>query len=282
MKKLPKNFKGKIVECNDFNFAGDENVGIGYILSKQNEILKEFSGLYPRLWAIRDGNLFHHGVTAVSNNFTYWSTVKPHKVYLIDENFEFVNNVAYDCFGRWHGQYLPAWINDRLGFIDRTGRFVIEPFFVEIKEGHPDPYESDLFVILIKNDGMWGCIDENLREIVPFKYVELKNYGYDNWVNKEEIFVVQNTDGEYGVYYITYTHSSKEWLGAFTGCIFSEVKADSFYENEFKASRNGKEAYYYCSEEVGICEEDSSSGKLIPLFPVVEWFSESNTYMMRR
>ena len=98
--------------------------------------------------------------------------------------------MIYDFTGNFYNGYARVNLNNKWGFIDRKGDFMILPKFQSIgnfSEG----------LAAVKHNNLWGYLDKNGRVVIDFKFdiaYQFKNGQAKTMVNGSIIFIDKNGD----------------------------------------------------------------------------------------
>lgn len=71
----------------------------------------------------------------------------------VDKTGKFIINPQFDEVGDFSGGLAPVRMNDSWGYIDKTGKYVVNPSYASAKEFHGN-------LALITNDNLWSYIDQ--------------------------------------------------------------------------------------------------------------------------
>ena len=97
---------------------------------------------------------------------------------IINQNGEEIVSPQYDAIGyRFHQNITPVYLNNKIGFIDKTGEEVIPLIFNGLSI-----MDEGLFGVRLEDK--WGLINRDGKEIAPFIYDYLANDDWDVFVNE--------------------------------------------------------------------------------------------------
>ncbi len=102
--------------------------------------------------------------------YTYDEEYSDSKNGYYDTNFKIAIPAQFEDVRPFHGGLAPACQNGLWGFIDKTGKFVIQPQFEDFWV-HELGFAYQVFVdgyASVCKDGKWGLIDKTGKVVVPF------------------------------------------------------------------------------------------------------------------
>lgn len=102
----------------------------------------------------------------------------------IDRTGREVIECKYDYVGDFKEGLAPVRKGEKIGYIDRTGKEIIECKY-DSKENLDMFYFKDGFAPVRKGN-LWGCIDKTGREVIEFKYSKYSNNGSETIFDKLE------------------------------------------------------------------------------------------------
>lgn len=179
------------ISCNNSGKRGEKTSPLDSIYQEIDNLAEEINAIM-----LDTTEKFHEGLKSIEVDG---------KKGFIDTQGNIVIQPQFDCVGCFNeglvsvtiganqiryatqnGDSATAWQGGKQGFVDRTGKFVIEPTY-----DYCNFFSQG--VAVVAKDGKWGYVDKNGKEITPIEYDRAESF----W--DSDGFAAVCKDGKWGL-----------------------------------------------------------------------------------